>query len=312
MVHYIQKPTIISLKIALQPDLMESFAAWQAKLNQAIVAERGFISLEFLCPKSGASEWLIVQRFASQSEVSAWRASPFYLEMIGDLKKLTVENELDEIVSDEAALNAGATEVIIAEVHPKQERAYREWIAKIHQEEAKAQGFRGVYVQSPMEGKRKFWVTLLQFDTMENLDRWLSSSERRQLLSQSEALISHLETHRVISPYAGWFASIAKIGELPPLWKQTMLVLLVLFPIVMLEFKYLLPLLAGYNLAFTTFIGNAISVTLISFPMMPMTLYFLNWWLLPQSKNRNRIELIGLVFVCLLYLIELALFWNFI
>ncbi len=187
------------------------------------------------------------------------------------------------------------------------EKDYRAWIAKIHHVEAKFPGFRGVYVQSP-KGRGKHWITLLQFDSMQNLEGWLQSPERKQVLQESAPLISSLEAHRVFSPYAGWFASIAKVGELPPVWKQTMLVLLVLFPIVVFELKYLSPLLSGLNSSVSTFISNALSVTLISFPMMPIAILFLGWWL---STNSLKTTIRGTLLLGLLYLAEIALFWNF-
>ena len=211
---------------------------------------------------------------------------------------------MERVVSCE---RGNVTEVIVTEVTPGKEEEFRMWSAKIHQAEAKFPGFRGVYIQSPKRGG-KFWITLLQFDTLENLDRWLQSSERKQVLQESSPLVSSLETHRVISSSTGWLASIAKTGELPPVWKQTMLVLLVLFPIVVFELKYLSPLTASLNPSLGTFIGNAISVTLISFPMMPIALYFLGWWLSPHSLKTS---IVGSILLGLLYLAEIALFWNF-
>lgn len=114
----------------------------------------------------------------------------------------------------------------------------------------------------------------------------------------------------MISPYAGWFASIAKTGELPSIWKQTMIVLLVLFPIVMLELKYLSPWTASLNAALGTFIGNAVSVTLIAWPVMPIAIWLLGWWLMPRAKGRQLITIVGTLLVVLFYLIELIIFWK--
>src|SRR5262249_32985415 len=145
--------------------------------------------------------------------------------------------------------------------------------------------FRGVYVKSPTPGQGENWITLLRFDSQEHLDRWLTSKERKEVLKEARPLITSLESHRVISPFAGWFASTATDGRIPPVWKQTCLVLLVLFPIVMLELKFLLPLTKNLNLSVGTFIGNAISVTLVSWPMMPIAIYFLRWWLSPSDES---------------------------
>lgn len=311
MPEYVQQPIIISLKVIVKSDKQLDFADWQAKLNETIVAQAGFISLEFQSPMIQNQEWLIVQRFGSSIQADEWSKSSLYKQMLTELKSLIKNEKIEEDVTDAFKVKGGVTEVIIAEVNPEKETAYREWIAKIHLLEAKSPGFRGVYVQSPNESRGKFWITLLQFDTMKNLENWLASPERQKLLEESKKIISYIETHRVISPYAGWFASIAKVGELPAVWKQTMVVLLVLFPIVMMEFKYLLPLLSQLNISFSTFIGNALSVSLISFPMMPIAIYFLGWWLLPKP-GQQWAESVGLLIMIALYLIEIWMFWSFV
>lgn len=214
-----------------------------------------------------------------------------------------------ELFSGADQMNGGVTEVFVTQVNAENEKAYRAWIAKIHQEEAKFKGFKGVYMQSPGQNGGMNWITLLQFDTPENLDRWLNSSERQEVLSEAKPLIKSLESHRMVSAYAGWFTSIAKTEGVPSVWKQTMLVLLVLFPIVMLELKYLSLLTDGLNHSLATFIGNAISVTLIAWPMMPFAILCLGWWLTPKAKKWLQINVTGTVIVLLLYVIEIAIFW---
>lgn len=312
MIQFIHKPVIVTLKAKVLIGSTAAFASWQAKMNQEIAGHPGFISLEFVSSNASQKEWFIVQRFVTTSQASSWQDSPIYHELKEELKKCSVGKSVKEEFAEHADLGNGVTEVIVAEVLPEKEKDYREWIAKIHLAEANFPGFRGVYVQSPNENKGKFWITLLQFDTMQNLDTWINSSERMDLLNDSKSLISYLESHRVISPYAGWFASIAKVGEIPALWKQTMVILLVLFPIVMLELKYLTPLLTWLNISLNTFIGNALSVTLISFPMMPIAIKLLKWWLLPGQKNRMFINIAGALVVIALYALAIWLFWSFI
>lgn len=305
---FIEKPAITSLHVEITPDVKNDFVDWQGDFNAKIANAAGFVSLEFSSSSNKQNSWLIVQRFINEKASSAWRNSDDYKNLINKLKTMILNKEVNEKENDESAGKGNITEVIVTQVSPGMEEDYRAWTAKIHQAEAKFPGFRGVYVQSPEVGRGKHWITLLQFDTMENLDCWLQSSERKQVLKESKTLISSLESHRVISPYAGWFASIAKTGELPPVWKQTMLVLLVLFPIVVFELKYLSPLTASLNLSTATFIGNALSVTLISFPMMPIAIYFLGWWLSTHSLKKT---IIGTFVIGLLYLIEIVIFWNF-
>ncbi len=305
--------TCIVNKIRIKPACKSDFVDWQASLNAMIAAFPGFVSLEISSPTAGKDfAWMVVQRFYSVDAIAKWRASIAWQQLLAELQPLlAAEPEAFSEMGAAALDKQGAvTEVIVTQVSPDKEGIYREWIAKIHQAEARFPGFRGVYVQSPSKGQGQNWITLLQFDTPENLDGWLLSKERAAMLDESKSLISSLESHRVISPYAGWFASITKGGQAPPVWKQTMIVLLVLFPIVMLELKFLSPWLSGFNSSLATFIGNALSVALVSWPMMPLAIFFLGWWLSPQVADGGKTTLIGIVVVAALYLLEIALLWH--
>jgi antibiotic biosynthesis monooxygenase (ABM) superfamily enzyme len=305
-----EKVTIGTLRALVKPECQIVFVDWQAKLNAAVASFPGFISLEILSSHEKKNEWMIVQRFNNEASLAGWRKSTHYKELIEDLQKLVVPFGITEEQAGASSIQTGITEVFVTEVNPDKVKAYRDWIAKIHQAEAKFPGFRGTYVQSPEVGQGKNWITLLQFDTPENLDHWLNSPERQQVIKESESLIESLERHRVISPYAGWFASIAKVGQIPAAWKQGMIVLLVLFPIVMLEMKYLNPLLKGLNSSLGTFIGNTLSVALVTWPLVPYAIKGLRWWLTPEGPNKTLATILGTLFVIGLYLIEIAVFWN--
>lgn len=300
---------IITFHLAVRPEFKTAFLEWQAKLNAEIVAFPEFISLEFLASSLQQEKWAVVQRFSSKNGANAWRQSSPCLELLSEVQNYLVKR-IEETDKSETSGEGNVTEIIVTEVNPEQEEAYRKWSAEIHQVEAKFPGFQGVYIQSPRNGGKN-WITLLQFDTQKNLDNWLESPERHELLKNSGSAMISCETHRVLSPYAGWFASLAKKGDLPALWKQTMIILLVLFPIVMLQMKYLNPLTAGLNRSLATFIANAISVSLISFPFMPIAIWFLGWWLAPSGKKAMQQTIMGTAIVLLLYFIEVLIFWNF-
>lgn len=297
-------------QVYIKPGSEDLFAQWQAKLNAAITVSPGFVSLEFLAPAKEEDGWLVVERFYSSDFAMEWGLCEKQKELRQELEGLAIENGIKDVSACESSINQGITDVIVTEVQPENEVAFRAWTAKIHAAEAKFPGFRGVYVQSP-GANGKHWITLLQFDTAYHLDEWLNSNERKAVLDESHKMITSLERHRIISPYSGWFSSIAKAGEIPAAWKQTMIVLLVLFPIVMLEFKFLNPWLTGLNRALGTFIGNAISVLLIAFPATPIAIWFLKWWLVPQGANKTLKTVLGTLLVLGLYALSIALFWNF-
>lgn len=301
--------TSIVTKIRISPESKEGFADWQAYLNSVITTFPGFVSLEIISPQDESqSEWMIVTRFHTAENITAWRASQENKTIMERLKPLVADGDsIREISSGAFGKQGGVTEVIVAQVNPEREEEYKKWTAKIHQVEAKFPGFRGVYVQSPSSVQGHNWITLLQFDTPENLENWLASEERKEVMRESTNIIRTMEEHRVVSPYAGWFASVYKAGEPPPAWKQALIVLAVLYPVVMLELKYLTPLTATLSPAVGMFIGNVISVGLLTWPLVPIAIYFLSWWLTPNSQKRLSIHILGTLILILLYLLEIYL-----
>lgn len=293
-------------RIRISPSQVELFSEWQAKLQKAIAEAPGFISLEILAPSSIQPLWVFIQRFSSPSFAEAWKQSGQRKKLFDEWSSLHAQH-FEEDSSEEKDFE-GITEVIVTEIAPEKKALYQQWLAKIQHAEAKFPGFRRMYVQTPLEDNGRYSITFLQFDSVEQLDKWLASTERRELLQELNPLIKSYETHRVISPYAGWFGSIAKTGTVPAVWKQTMLVLLVLFPIVMLEFKFLNPHLKNLDISLSTFIGNAISVSLLSWPMMPLSIFLFRWWI---AQNSSKTNLLGALIVLTLYLLEIILFWNF-
>ena len=87
------------------------------------------------------------------------------------------------------------------------------------------------------------------------------------------------------------------------------LILLTLFPVIMLELKFLNPPLADLNPAARTFIGNAISVAVTTWPLMPIAIFAFYAWLFPENQPRWKVMMMPMVLL-LCYAIEIAFFWH--
>ena len=301
---------MVSFQAAIRPKMQAEFVNWQGKFSTAISGAPGFVSLEFLCSSPKEQRWEIIQRFSDASKVAQWRESTDCMELEKLLQGLSSPEGVKEKGESETNLKNGVTEVIITHVPLEKESEFREWNAKIHQIEAQFKGFRSIYIQSPIQTGSRNWITLLQFDSPQDLDFWLKSSQRQEILREGASIMTSFESHRVASPYAGWFSSIARTEGMPSAWKQTLLVILVLFPIVMLQMKYLSPWTRQLDISLGTFLACTMSVTLISFPMMPLTVKLLGWWLKPSLTTYKTIY--GVILISFLYLIEVLIFWSFI
>jgi antibiotic biosynthesis monooxygenase (ABM) superfamily enzyme len=199
------------------------------------------------------------------------------------------------------------TEIITVSVKPGMEEAYRAWVDRIRQMEAKFPGYQGLQLQPPIPGLQDDWVSLLRFDTSEHLNAWLESDARRAALQEVEPFI-HQREQQVATAFSGWFTFGDAPGQVPPNWKQAMVVLLTLFPIVMLELLYLSPLLQLLNLSVATFIGNLLSVAALTWLLVPWANRTFSWWLRPMSNDSPGVEAAGVALIIGLYAISVVVF----
>ena len=91
--------------------------------------------------------------------------------------------------------------------------------------------FRGYKLEKPRPGIHDSWITTVSFDTDEHLDLWLNSSERKKMLQELNSFSdSHIE--KLYSGFDFWFNATRDSQRI--IWKENMLVLLTLYPVVFL------------------------------------------------------------------------------
>ncbi len=149
----------------------------------------------------------------------------------------------------------------------------------------------------------------MRFATPAQLENWLNSTERTALLKESAGLIDYAHVQHVPGSFPGWFPTDPRTGKGPPNWKAAMLVLLGLYPIVMLEVRFLSPLLASLNSAFATFFGNSISVALTTWGTMPIFVAMFGWWLFPKTPSRS-MDLRGALVILAGFAAEVTVLWH--
>jgi antibiotic biosynthesis monooxygenase (ABM) superfamily enzyme len=290
----------------------DAFAAWKGRHDAVIAKFPGYISSDIMPPDQHSDVWTIVLNFKSATELNAWQQSKERAGLIGELLPLVTGGDLGEVMKKEtpdlAQPGTNVTQVILSQVKPGMEDAYREWAARIQQAQSQYPGYRGMYLQPPASNDGH-WTTLLRFDTTEHLEGWLAAPERAKLLQESKAFIEKEELMRLATSFPGWVPINPLTGKGPPDWKTALLILLGLYPIVVLELRFLNPLLAGLNSSLGTFIGNTISVAATSFITMPLFVRAFGWWLFLDKKSPTWTTPAGLGILAALFAAEVAFFW---
>lgn len=294
----------------VRPGSESAFAQWQVRWQTAALAA-GALTVEFWPPAPPDQlEAVAIARFPSIDALRQWRRGERNSKLIDEVAPLVEGGLVMQLVGQAAvdyAVKHGVTMVMVTEIKPGKEAAYRAWADRIQKLQATFPGYVGSFVQPPQH-KEKGWTTVLRFDSTPHLEGWLKSSERAAMVKESEDLVEGFHAQRIDTSFPGWVPNDPTTGKPPNMWKTACLVLLTLFPIVMLEIKFLNPHLHALNPAVATFIGNAITVALTTWPLMPLAIYGFHAWLFPENKPRWLVMTMPIVLV-LCYLIEIALLW---
>jgi antibiotic biosynthesis monooxygenase (ABM) superfamily enzyme len=294
------------------PGREAEFAQWHVRWQSAVLASKGAISVEFWPPAPPDQlETVAVNRFTSIAALKAWRRSEQNQKLVKEAAPLVEVGLVMQLVGQAAvdySVRHGVTMVMVTEIRPGKEAAYRAWAERIQKLQATFPGYIGSFVQPP-QNKERGWTTVLRFDSTANLDRWIKSKERAAMVKESEDLVADFHAQRVDTSFPGWVGNDPATGKPPNMWKTAALVLLTLFPVIMLELKFLNPQLATLNPAVRTFIGNAISVTLTTWPLMPLAIWIFHAWLFPENKPRWLV-LTSPLFLLAAYAVEIAFFWH--
>lgn len=301
---------ILVVKFHLPAGAESAFTGWQSRALTRAAGFDGFVNSEVTPDRSDRLAWTVALRFRDSARLEEWRQSVVWKSLVDDAGTFLGHDHPVEIETREAGADEGVVEVIVTRVKRGQEEAYRHWETRVQQAQSTYPGYLGSYVQPPLAGELG-WTTLMRFSSAEQLDAWLKSSERAALLREAEPLVDYAHLQRVDSSFPGWFPTDPSTGKGPPNWKAASLVLLGLFPIVMLEARFLSPQLAGLNSSLSMFTGNVISVALTTFATMPLFIKLFKWWLFPKpGESKSTVEVAGAATIAILFAIEVAALWH--
>ncbi|MGH2628973.1 MAG: antibiotic biosynthesis monooxygenase [Actinomycetota bacterium] len=294
-----------------KPGREDEYRRWQAEINDACRTFPGFEGVEVIPPVPGIQQaHVVIFRFDSFGHLDAWLSSDTRGRLLDRGRDLFAEEPRRHVVAEPAA-GQGSAMVVSTRVKPGRDREYRAWQDTINAEAARYPGFLGNEVIPPVPDVQDEWVTLLRFDTPEHLRNWLASDVRMRLVDEAAGLWDETRVEGFSGSFPGWFASGSTGPDraaAPPNWKQAMIVLLVLYPIVAFMDRFLSPRLASLPVAIAIFIGNAVSVAVLTWVLMPGANRAFRSWLTPAGGEGRLVELRGIALVVAGYVVAIAIF----
>jgi uncharacterized protein len=283
------------------------YEQWQTRVAKAVELCPGFISRTIIPPSAGQDDLVIVDRFRNAQTARGWFDGPERHALYAERIEHVDDDEEIQLISEQPRQSPdGASVIVSSTVAPADEEAFIEWQGRISEAESRFRGFRAHRLQPPVPGIQQKWVIILTFDTNEHLDEWIHSPERRRLLEEGSRFNLDLKVKKASFGFDFW--SAAKDPDVP-IFKNNLLVLLVLYPMVFLWGYFISePFIDSQGVPFwlSLFIGNLVSTQLLGWFVVPWVFRQFGWWL--KSKPGWKIEIMGLVAVAVLYAASMGLY----
>lgn len=171
------------------------------------------------------------------------------------------------------------TLVITHRVSEANRSKYEEWLKAIMPQAATFAGHLGVNVIRPAHSGEPYTI-LVRFETVENLNQWNNSEERKRLIAEINPLLLQSDLTEIRPGAEFWFTPPNSAVRPPPRWKQYLLTLLVIYPstnLVPWVWGHILPQLKGTLGGHL--LNDATVVALVVFLWMPAITRLFHRWL---------------------------------
>ena len=189
--------------------------------------------------------------------------------------------------------SAPITFVISEIVEPDLIPEYEAWTKGINQAAQQFKGFIEVEIIRPRDHDYPEYVVIVKFDSYANFRTWLASPIYQQWMDNSHQLISARSQQELPSGLELWFTlphNRRRLPPKPPYYKQVVLGVMAVYPLILLANALLGPLLAGLPPLLGLFISVIFVSALLTYPVLPWLTRVLGFWLYPSRRRRPKIQ----------------------
>jgi antibiotic biosynthesis monooxygenase (ABM) superfamily enzyme len=163
-----------------------------------------------------------------------------------------------------------------------EEQRYEGWLRRIIGVAKGYPGHLGIDVVRDRKGGLHHFTSILRFASTAQLQAWLDSADRRQLIEDVSPLLADGDQLEINPEREFWFTPATAEAPQPPRWKQACVTFLVILPLALIVpllwqplFK-LWPWLGGY-VPSNVLITACIVLLVVYLFMPPVTRFFAGW-----------------------------------
>ena len=218
-------------------------------------------------------------------------------------------------VQDEIFYSSAVIEHIVSK---DKQIAFRQWHQSLVHNIQKAEGYIQIDMPSPLECKNgvlKFY-SVMHFDSPTHLNDWLHSSDRKEIMKTGQQFFEAYRFKSFTTGLEGWFsnqsgAEVTNLG--PSAWKQALIVVLGLYPVVFLQSKLFesLGIMQSWSFANSMLVNLFVTTIILTWFVMPQIARPLEFWLKPAYVlSKIKTELMGISAI-VLAMAAMVLLFNY-
>lgn len=164
-------------------------------------------------------------------------------------------------------------------------KEYEEWLSGIQNETKKFDGFIETNIIKPADTSPMEYITLVKFDSPENLAKWNGSAVQSEWLRGKPYLVEASADMQQASGLEIWFdrPKILMSTASPPYWKQVILGVITVYPMILILNVVLKPFIGQLPNFLSLLVSVIVLSSLLTYPIMPVTTKLLRQWLYPSK-----------------------------
>jgi len=268
----------------------------EALMHQIMLLAReaeGYLGSEIFPPIPGVQDaYVVLYRFDRGDHLRRWLGSTWRQELLRRMEDMLLAPPFEFFFSHRRRDSGSASSVFAYRIRPEREEDFRDWRRRILAEARKWEGFLGTESFDTLDSAQPEFVVVVRFNNRANLDAWLTSRPRQVFMKEVQGYVEHYHLRRIGTGFEGWFDT-SESKPPPARWRQALLVLTALFPVIMLMRQILAPVFASLPVPVAFLLLLSLDMVLLTYGVMPHFSRMMDFWLRPGPGSTWRTELAG-------------------
>jgi len=243
----------------------------------------GFLGSEIFPPIPSVQDaYVVLYRFSRGSHLREWLACGRRQELLREIDGLLAEPAHEFFFAHGRKQAGSASSVFAYRIRPDRQADFQDWRRRILEAVRKWNGFLGTESYDALDGVEPEFIVVVRFDSRANLDEWLKSKVRNDYMKEVRAYVQHYTLRRIGSGFEGWFDTSENTAP-PARWRQALVILSALFPVIMVMRRLLSPIFLVLPLPIAFLILLSLDMAFLTYLVMPRYSRLMNFWLRPAA-----------------------------